>query len=74
MPKMKLQCNECGANMRVESGGVTVHGGVSGTPPVVKLWCDKCDITRFEQRAAIDKELAQLAASPTKRWWQFWRQ
>jgi hypothetical protein len=74
MHKMKLQCNECGGRMRVESGGVTVHGGGSGSPPIVKLRCDNCDITRFEQRADIDRELAQLAPSPTKRWWQFWRQ
>ena len=72
--RTKLQCNRCGGRMRVESGGVTVHGRRLGPSSIVKLRCDKCDITRFEQQADIDWGLAQLAPFPAKRWWQFWKQ
>jgi hypothetical protein len=54
--------------MRIDAGGVTVYGGGSGPPPIVKLRCDNCDITRFEQRADIEQELAEPSpsASPTR--------
>jgi len=55
--KKKLECNKCGGRMRIDPGGVIVVGG-SGPPPNVKLRCDKCDITRFERRSEIDRELA----------------
>lgn len=60
--KRKLDCNNCGRRMR-EEGGVTVVGGTPGAaPPIVKLRCDNCDITRFEYREEIERELAEEAS------------
>ena len=52
----KLICTECGGKMSIAKGGVHVYGNVSNPP--VKLRCDKCDITRFENREDVEKELA----------------
>jgi len=59
MAKYKLQCNKCGGKMRIDPDGVTMVGGGPGPAPIVKLRCDKCDITRFEQRSDIERELAE---------------
>lgn len=67
----KMDCNECGGKMRIDTGGVTVVGGGPGPTPIVKLRCDKCDITRFEQRSDIERELAGSAKAGGKKWWQF---
>ena len=52
----KLICTACGGKMRITTEGVHVYGNVSNLP--VKLRCDKCDITRFENSEDIEKELA----------------
>jgi len=85
MPK-KLNCNKCGGKMRMTTEGVHVYGG--GPSPIIKLRCDKCDITRFEKREDIERELAEdsepsenesarapqsKAAPVTKKWWEFWK-
>ncbi len=56
MAKKKMECNKCGGKMRIDKKGVTVVGG--GESPIVKLRCDKCDITRMELKTDIDAELA----------------
>ena len=50
----RLICTECGQKMRKTTDGVHVYGG--GKSPIVKLRCDKCDITRFEKREDIEAE------------------
>jgi hypothetical protein len=82
----KLVCNQCGGKMRITTEGVHVYGG--GPSPIVKLRCDKCDITRFENREDIERELAEESgpsanqstkvpqtgtAPESKKWWQFWK-
>jgi hypothetical protein len=59
MAKKKLECNECGGKMRIDTGGITVVGGGPGTPSIVKLRCDKCNINRREKRSDIERELAE---------------
>ena len=71
MTKKKLECNECGGEMRIDTGGVHVHGG--GSSPIAKLRCDKCDTTRFEKREDIEAELADKPDTSEKKWWQFWK-
>lgn len=57
--KRKLDCNNCGRRMTIDEGGVTYVGGAPGAaPPIVKLYCSNCDITRFEYREEIERELA----------------
>ena len=75
MADRKLECNRCGGQMRVCASGVRMIGGGPGPTPIVKLRCDECDITRFEQRTDIDAELTESATRGTegKRWWQFGR-
>lgn|GEM_PF-2750514 len=82
----KLSCTECGGTMRIATEGVHVIGG--GPSPIIKLRCDKCDITRLEKREDIERELAledqpsksesneipqTRTATDTKKWWQFWK-
>jgi len=62
----KLECNECGGVMRIDTGGVYIYGG--GPSPIVKLRCDNCDITRFEKREDIDAELADKLDTSEKKW------
>jgi len=53
----KLLCNRCGGLMAATSEGVFMVGAApKAAPPVLKLRCEKCDITRFEKRAEIEGE------------------
>jgi len=54
---MKSTCIECGQKMTITSEGVFFIGG--GQPNVVKLRCETCNITRFEKKADIEKELGR---------------
>ena len=45
--------------MTIATGGVVVVGGSPGPSPIVKLRCEKCNITRFENRDDIENELAE---------------
>lgn len=71
--------------MKITTEGVHVYGG--GPSPIVKLRCEKCNITRMEKREDIENELAEgndssqeCVTSPQhpkatpagKKWWQFW--
>ena len=51
----KLKCNECGSIMDITTKGV-FHVGGPPTPEsaIVKLRCERCDITRFEKRWEIE--------------------
>ena len=40
-------CNKCGEKMRIDPEGVY------GTNDIVKLYCERCDITRFEHKKDI---------------------
>jgi hypothetical protein len=60
MAKKKMECNNCGGRMRIDTEGVHVMGG--GESPILKLRCDNCDITRMEYRADIEAELAAEGA------------
>ncbi len=53
----KLKCRQCGERMNITTEGVHVFGG--GPSPIVKLRCEKCNITRFENRVDIERELAE---------------
>jgi hypothetical protein len=53
----KLLCNKCGSVMSTTSEGVFVVGANSSAKaPVLKLRCEKCDITRVEKRTEIEGE------------------
>lgn len=54
---MKSTCVECGQKMTITSEGVFFMGG--GEPNIVKLRCERCNITRFEKKADIEKELGR---------------
>lgn len=53
----KMLCNRCGKAMSATSEGVYVVGGSpAAKPTLLKLRCEACDITRFEQRQEIEGE------------------
>lgn len=52
-----LRCKQCGGLMQETSDHVFYFG--EGPNPIVKLRCEKCNITRFEKR--VDVEAARLA-------------
>lgn len=54
---MKSRCTECGEKMTITSEGVFFIGG--GQPNIVKLRCEGCNITRFEKKPDIEKELGR---------------
>ena len=54
---MKSTCVECGQKMTITSEGVFFMGG--GEPNVVKLRCERCNITRFEKKAEMERELGR---------------
>jgi len=53
--KMKTRCVRCGQKMTITSRGVFYFG--AGEPNIVKLRCEQCNITRFERKPDIEKEL-----------------
>jgi len=55
LPKMKTRCVRCGRKMTITSRGVIFLG--AGEPNVVSLRCEPCNITRFERKPDIEKEL-----------------
>ena len=55
--RMKSLCVECGQKMTITSEGVFFTG--SGEPNIVKLRCERCDITRFEKKADMERELGR---------------
>lgn len=53
----KLKCNECGNTMTSTTEGVNYVGGrPSAESALLKLRCEKCNITRFEKRWEIEGE------------------
>jgi translation elongation factor EF-1alpha len=54
--KPKLRCNQCRGQMQVDPGGVYSYG--TAPSPIVKLRCEHCDITRFENRNEVERELS----------------
>jgi len=53
----KLKCNECGNTMTSTTEGVNYVGGrPSAESALLKLRCEKCNITRFERRWEIEGE------------------
>jgi len=54
---MKSRCTECGQKMTITSEGVFFMGG--GEPNIVKLRCERCNLTRFEKKADIEMELGR---------------
>jgi hypothetical protein len=62
-PKKKMVCKKCGGKMTLATDGVVVVGGSPGPTPIVKLRCEKCNITRFENRGDIEMELAEENSS-----------
>jgi hypothetical protein len=54
---MKILCVQCGHKMTITSKGVFYFG--SGEPNIVKLRCEQCDITRFERKPDIERELGR---------------
>jgi len=54
---MESRCTECGQKMTITSEGIFFIGG--GEPNIVKLRYDRCDLTRFEKKADIERELGR---------------
>lgn len=53
----KLKCNQCGNVMTTTTDGISYVGaGPSVESAVLKLRCEKCDITRIEKRWEIEGE------------------
>lgn len=53
----KLKCNQCGNVMTTITDGISYVGaGPSAESAVLKLRCEKCDITRIEKRWEIEGE------------------
>jgi hypothetical protein len=53
----KLKCNQCGGTMNATTKGVNYSGASpSAESALLKLRCEKCNITRFEKRWEIEGE------------------
>lgn len=53
----KLKCTECGSVMGTTTEGVLYVGGPSAPESaIIKLRCERCNITRFEKRWEIEGE------------------